>query len=198
MPEGGASGLWKQQQKPTLRVGSDHLPPGLRHACPPAALTLTPGGLLLCPCCSLTRNALPRLTTPSPKASPGAGSSCFSYHRTGRTSFSPRRPARSRGPGATPSLQLGGGFTMGGGPAAPAHSPRPPARPHPPSTLPPHDVSLGCLGALQPPGPSSECVIMYAGVPGPFVAAGSAWHTKVHWISHSGLKDLLLRVYLIT
>lgn len=40
---------------------------------------------------------------------------------------------------------------------------------------------------------------MYAGVPpAPLLPQNLSWQTKVHWISHSGLKDLLLRVYLTT
>lgn len=40
---------------------------------------------------------------------------------------------------------------------------------------------------------------MYAGVPpAPLLLQNLSWQTKVHWISHSGLKDLLLRVYLTT
>lgn len=70
---------------------------------------------------------------------------------------------------------------------------------HPPCTLLSHNVSFRCLGALWLLLPSYKYVIMYAGVPlAPLLLQNLSWQTKVHWISHSGLKDLLLRVYLIT
>lgn len=58
---------------------------------------------------------------------------------------------------------------------------------------------LLCLSLLPRspawPLPSYKYVIMHAGVPqAPLLLRNLSWQTKVHWISHSGLKDLLLRV----
>lgn len=157
----------------------------------------------------------PTLTTPSPKVSPSAGSSCAPL----QVFFSPppdtphsAPPQACTGPGTRDKPWSGelGDFTRGGRPAALTHSPLPPGQPpgapgpswplrHPPCTSLSCDVSFRCLGALRLLRPSYKYVIMYAGVPrAPLLLQNLSWQTKVHWISHSGLKDLLLRVYLIT
>lgn len=148
-------------------------------------------GLLSVPAVPTPGMSLPDLSpsSPRPLAAPGA----YRPLPLLQPLLPPARPrlaslspccARHQGSPWTPCAGSWGAWRRAGREGLyPRPGPHPRGSPQPLCTCPPptalsRDVSLGCLGAPQPPRPHSKYVIMYAGVPRPFVAAESVVANK--------------------